>query len=932
MMPTAALALVAAVTVGGELRTRLERNFDRMEEEKYRPDKVYLTMEQSWSWPGDTEGRTILALVSDARATGRTPKYLDEILRRLPEKANERGYLGPVFEGQAHEQQLAGNGWLLRGLCEHWLWKRDISSLEAVRRIVRNLYLPLRELYAKYPVDPAKRKKAAGGESGSIAEESDGWSLSTDVGCVFIALDGLVQAWEVMGDDDLKPLIETLVEKFLETDLVGIHAQTHAALSGMRALLRYAAATRSDRLVREVEKRFALYVRYGMTENYENYNWFCAYDKWTETCAVVDSFMVAVRLWQMTDDTKYLDFAHLIYWNGLARLQHHNGGFGLDTAPGDGWKMPELKCHCPEAHWCCTMRGAEGLAFAAESSCIVRGRDAVLACPRTGTFRMKVADGEVAFSSKTDFPFSEGVEIELLGDMPERARLLAYIPFEGMKEVCKGARTGTRVTFNCPLRERTEGPLNPDNALSDACVRRFRGPLLLGTDAQGVERAVYHLMETNVWEKGSGSVRILHPPTAQVERMSLWPKGRIPSVQTNQTYEPFLVWHTPAVLRSGAVLIAVSGGCYMNSDIVGFEVAPIRDFFLERGVTVVTMRYRCPRPVGLAKHTTAWQDAQRTVRLVRREARRRGLDPENIGFTGCSAGGHLSLMAAVSSQTSAYSPVDEVDSVPCHVNWAVPVYPAYGLAVNAEEPNTKSCDDLSVSLAPEFAFDAHTPPMCLVHGDADGWSAMTSVRVYHRLRTMGIPAELHVYAREPHCLMAAPYAGTGAESWKGRVWEWTRAMGFTSAHPSVRADGWTRIGCPNPWSGRLSDFAEFAADTWTKSDYNGFAAVRPGELWIKRRCMRYDLDFEYCLEKPGQTSLFAGGREVWLLADKPRTWNRATVRVRDGQVDVLLNDAKAGTGRTSSAAIDRIGFSGMYDGARPRFRNITIRNFSGTNP
>ena len=69
------------VKVGGELRDRLMRNFNRLEETKYQPDHVFLTEEESGYWPGDTEGRTILGLVMDARATGRTPLYLDEIIR-----------------------------------------------------------------------------------------------------------------------------------------------------------------------------------------------------------------------------------------------------------------------------------------------------------------------------------------------------------------------------------------------------------------------------------------------------------------------------------------------------------------------------------------------------------------------------------------------------------------------------------------------------------------------------------------------------------------------------------------------------------------------------------------------------------------------------------------------------------------------------------
>ena len=62
------------VRMGGELRERVERNFRRLEEEKYQPDHVFLTEAQSNDWPGDTEGRTILALVLDAQAGRLQPR------------------------------------------------------------------------------------------------------------------------------------------------------------------------------------------------------------------------------------------------------------------------------------------------------------------------------------------------------------------------------------------------------------------------------------------------------------------------------------------------------------------------------------------------------------------------------------------------------------------------------------------------------------------------------------------------------------------------------------------------------------------------------------------------------------------------------------------------------------------------------------------
>ena len=254
--------------------------------------------------------------------------------------------------------------------------------------------------------------------------------------------------------------------------------------------------------------------------------------------------------------------------------------------------------------------------------------------------------------------------------------------------------------------------------------------------------------------------------------VELWPEGKMPSPQKNQSYKPYLTWFTPEKRTTDAILISVSGGGYGGCGVEGFEVAPIRDYMLAKGMTVVTMRYRCPRPEGLAKHVTAWQDAQRTVRLVRSEARKRGLNPDNIGFTGCSAGGHLAMMVATSSQTPAYAPVDEIDQLPCNVNWAFPVYPAYLLADGVNQYNTKKGNDLSDGFAPELKFDAATPPMCFLHGDADRIApAMGSVKAWTRLREMGIQCDLHTLVGRGHCFQFSASDGTGSATWFDRILE-----------------------------------------------------------------------------------------------------------------------------------------------------------------
>ena len=256
-------------------------------------------------------------------------------------------------------------------------------------------------------------------------------------------------------------------------------------------------------------------------------------------------------------------------------------------------------------------------------------------------------------------------------------------------------------------------------------------------------------------------------------KQEVWPEGKMPDTQAHQCM-PYLEWHFPKVKKSDAIQIIYSGGSYEGNDPDGFEVAPARRYLNDLGLTVVTLKYRTPRPKGLAKHTTAWQDLQRAIRLVRSQAANYGLDPNRIGIMGSSAGGHLTLMGVTSSMHRAYWPIDEIDQLPCNVQWGIGIYPAYALTDGANDPNSGGGNADSAVLVPEFSFDLQTVPMLFLHGDADGWAAMNSVKTWEKMRSMGIQSELHTLCLRPHCFQAKAAPGTGSYNWLDRIGEYLR--------------------------------------------------------------------------------------------------------------------------------------------------------------
>ena len=300
--------------------------------------------------------------------------------------------------------------------------------------------------------------------------------------------------------------------------------------------------------------------------------------------------------------------------------------------------------------------------------------------------------------------------------------------------------------------------------------------------AYGFERAVEFMRQMG-WVAPLGPEELIMDRYADdsardsVVKANVWPEGKMPDAQEHQC-TPYIEWHFPKVLKTKAIQIIYSGGSYTGNNPDGFEAAPARRYFNEMGMTVVTLKYRTPRPKGLAKHTTAWEDLQRTIRIVRSEAPKYGLDPDRIGIMGSSAGGHLTLMGVTSSRHRSYWPIDDLDKLPCNVAWGVGIYPAYALTDGLERPNTQGGNEDDAVLAPEFAFDLDTAPMIFLHGDADGWASMNSVKAWEKMRSMGIQSELHTLATRGHCFQQKCMPGTLSYTHLDRIWEFLLAKGF----------------------------------------------------------------------------------------------------------------------------------------------------------
>ena len=271
-----------------------------------------------------------------------------------------------------------------------------------------------------------------------------------------------------------------------------------------------------------------------------------------------------------------------------------------------------------------------------------------------------------------------------------------------------------------------------------------------------------------------------------VERIRLWPglaphetdadPGRYAFDEKNKVWRrrdvscPEVVILRPEEPVRDTLVVVMPGGGYSSQHMghICRESLPI----LKSGRWVAVLHYRIPRREGRKIYDAPRVDAARAMRVLRANAAKFGWSTEKIGALGFSAGAHLAAISAVSSQDSLYDRIDEVDDISPHLNFAVPVYPAYVVEDGATGPNARGGD--GAAILPEFKFDAKTPPMFLVHGDKDYYSPIGSVRVYEELHRRKIPAQLFVYANVSHGLGDT----TNAKGWQQRIVDWMESIGF----------------------------------------------------------------------------------------------------------------------------------------------------------
>jgi len=160
-------------------------------------------------------------------------------------------------------------------------------------------------------------------------------------------------------------------------------------------------------------------------------------------------------------------------------------------------------------------------------------------------------------------------------------------------------------------------------------------------------------------------------------------------------------------VNHAAVIWVVSGGWVSSHDLLtATTIDTFAGEFLTRGYTVFAVCHACQPKFAINEITP---QINRAVRFIRYHAEEYKIDPNRIGITGGSAGGHLSMMQAVHPEPAKADAPDPVNRVSSEVEAVGCFFPPTDL-LNYGKPGVRMRDDPAVNHLPiQSAFDYHYP-------------------------------------------------------------------------------------------------------------------------------------------------------------------------------------------------------------------------------
>ncbi len=206
---------------------------------------------------------------------------------------------------------------------------------------------------------------------------------------------------------------------------------------------------------------------------------------------------------------------------------------------------------------------------------------------------------------------------------------------------------------------------------------------------------------------------------------------------------------------NGAAVVVCGGGGYFRIQLWK-ESTPIARWLQEKGFTVFELIYRLPNDGWVA--SVPFMDAQRAMKIARTRAAEFGVDPQQIGIMGFSAGGHLAGFTALQPQRALYAGADKYEKVSARPDFSVLLFPVVSLRKPYDTTRTRReliGETPSAEAENAWSLDTYASadaPPTIIFASSDDKTAPPGhgIMLYEKLNGAGASAELHLFRDGGH--------------------------------------------------------------------------------------------------------------------------------------------------------------------------------------
>ncbi|GHU90406.1 hypothetical protein FACS1894155_08740 [Bacteroidia bacterium] len=211
---------------------------------------------------------------------------------------------------------------------------------------------------------------------------------------------------------------------------------------------------------------------------------------------------------------------------------------------------------------------------------------------------------------------------------------------------------------------------------------------------------------------------------------------------SNVSVASFKIYPADKAKNTGIAVLICPGGGY-GIEAAGHEGVDFAKWYAENGITGIVMKYRLPN----GHHKIPLKDVQEAMRIIRNRASEWNINPNKIGVSGFSAGGHLASTLLTHFDESSRPdfgilvyPVITFGEINTHIG-------SRKNLLGADEKNQELIDYYSN----EKQIKDNTPPTILLLSDDDkGVVPENSILFYRGLKEKKIPASMYIFPTGGH--------------------------------------------------------------------------------------------------------------------------------------------------------------------------------------